>query len=251
MCMEISNSNISFLDYVNRDDFNHASYDPEQEFYNAIRLGDIPKTTIMLEPPLHLKKGMGILSKNNLQNIKYHFAITAALVARYCIEGGMEMAVAFRMSDYYITKADSMHSVENISKLHQTMCLDYCSHMKDIRRRESYSRPVIKCIDYIYDNLNKRITLKELAEFTEISEGHLSRLFKKETSQNISEFILNRKIETAKNLLVSSDYEIAQIAFILAFPSQSYFTEVFKKATGLTPNKYRNETKIASPFSID
>lgn len=247
--METNFSNISFFDYVIRDDFNHASYDPEQEFYTAIKLGDIAKTLEMLEPPLHLKEGMGRLSKNKLQNIKYHFVINAALIARYCIEGGMEMALAFRLSDYYIIKADNVTSIEEISKLNRAMSLDYCTHMKDIRRRETYSRPVIKCIDYIYDNLNKRITLKELSEYAEISEGHLSRLFKKETSQNISEFIMDRKIETAKNLLTSSDYDIAQIAFILAFPSQSYFTEVFKKSTGLTPNRYRSEIRIASPFS--
>lgn len=56
------------------------------------------------------KKGLGVLSDSPLQNLKYHFTITAAMLARYCIEGGMEVTEAYDLSDYYIHKADLMKS---------------------------------------------------------------------------------------------------------------------------------------------
>lgn len=55
----------------------------------------------------------------------------------------------------------------------------------------------------------------------------------------MSEYILNKKLETAKSMLASSDYSIAEISASLAFPSQSYFTNVLKKDCGMTPKEYR------------
>ena len=52
------------------------------------------------------KKGLGVLSKNNMQNLKYHFVITIALIARYCIDGGMDVSTSYALSDFYIQKAD-------------------------------------------------------------------------------------------------------------------------------------------------
>lgn len=247
--MEDSKRQLSVIEFIERNEITHASYDPEQEFYTAVRHGDLRKVEELCSVSLHEKVGLGELSKNPLQNIKYHFAITAALVARYCIDGGMEMAVAFSLSDFYINKADRMTNIQKISLLHKDMCLTYCQRMRELRRQENLSRQIVKAIDYIYDHLNTRITIKELADYVKLSEGHFSRLFKKELSQNVSDFIIERKIDTAKNMLVSSDYTLAEIAFTLAFPSQSYFTEVFKKRAGLTPREYRNKMQTASPFA--
>jgi YesN/AraC family two-component response regulator len=53
-------------------------------------------------------------------------------------------------------------------------------------------------------------------------------------------YIQKRKIETAQNMLKYSDYSPTQIASILAFPTKSYFIEVFKKYVGMTPKKYQD-----------
>ena len=74
---------------------------------------------------------------------------------------------------------------------------------------------------------------------TNLSAPYFSRLFKKETGYSVSGYIMNKKLETAKSMLASSDYSIAEISASLAFPSQSYFTNVLKKDCGLTPKEYR------------
>lgn len=61
----------------------------------------------------------------------------------------------------------------------------------------------------------------------------------KETGQSISSYICEQKINTARNMLLFSSYSSAEIAAILAFPSQSYFSGTFKKKTGMTPSDYR------------
>ena len=57
---------------------------------------------------------------------------------------------------------------------------------------------------------------------------------------SISDYIQSKKLETSQNMLRYSDYSISEIAAILAYPSHSYFTEVFRKETGLTPSQYRD-----------
>ena len=83
-----------------------------------------------------------------------------------------------------------------------------------------------------------RITLESLAGEVSLSPGYLSRLFKKEMGMSVSQYISMQKIETAKNMLRYSDYSPAQIASILGYPSQSYFTECFRKATSVTPKRF-------------
>ena len=105
--------------------------------------------------------------------------------------------------------------------------------------RDRSSLHIAVCLDYIYDHLHTHITAEQLAKLTGLNISYLSRLFKKETGQTISNYIRDKKIETAKNMLLYSDFSPSEIASILAFPSQSYFTEVFRKTTGVTPRKYQ------------
>ena len=91
---------------------NRAPYNPELEFYSIIQNGDIEQVKELCKAsPLKDKKGLGLLSEKPVNNIRYHFVITTALVARYCIEGGLDVATAYNLSDFYIKKSDTMKSV--------------------------------------------------------------------------------------------------------------------------------------------
>ena len=75
-----------YRDYITRnEDFRRAPYNPELEFYSAIKTGDITSLRKFLAQPLHEKEGMGKLSDDPLRNMKYHFTVTAALAARSCV----------------------------------------------------------------------------------------------------------------------------------------------------------------------
>lgn len=229
-----------YQEYVQREnEILHAPYDPEFRFYTAIKEGNEEIVKELCREPLKDKKGLGKLSDNPLQNLKYHFVITTALVARYCIEGGMELPQAYGLSDFYIQKADGMKRIEDVSALHQVMCLDYTKRMRQLIKNSICSKPIALCVDYIYDHLHQKITVPILAKQVGLSENYLSRLFKKEMKVSISQYILTKKIDTAKNMLAYSDYSISEISATLAFSSQSYFTEIFRKHTGMTPMQYR------------
>lgn len=231
-----------YKDFVQReDDFFRAPYNPEIEFYTSVKAGDVEKVRELCKDTLEDKPGLGKLSEDPLQNLKFHFVITTALVARYCIQGGMDLSTAYGLSDYFIQKADKCKRPQDISKLHPKMSIEYAKKMRDLRKNTICSPQIAQCIDYIYDHLHARITVNELANYVHLNASHLSRLFKKEVGTSISEYIRRQKMETAKNMLIYSDYRPAEIASILAFPSQSYFTEIFHKYTGLTPGEFKRE----------
>ena len=186
-------------------------------------------------------EGMGILSTNPLTNLKYHFVITVAMITRQCVAAGMELEQAYRLSDFYILKLDSCSTIEAVSQLHHNMALDFTGKMFLVKKGAAVSKPVVICMDFIYSHLNTRITVQTLSEYTGLSSSYLSRLFKKELGISISDYILEKKIEKSENLLKYSDYSLIDIANYLAFSSQSHFIQTFKKAVGLTPNKYRNQ----------
>ena len=72
-----------------------------------------------------------------------------------------------------------------------------------------------------------------------VTPSYLCSEFKKTTAKSIVDFIMEEKIETAKDLLIHSDHSLLEISTYLSFSSQNYFQTVFKKHMGITPNEYR------------
>lgn len=220
----------------------HRLLESEFAFYDAIANGNIEyvkndcNRNTFTNPA-----GMGKLSDKPLQNLRYHFVVTTAMITRYCVHAGMEQEKAYNLSDFYIYKMDACQTISEIAKLHDSMCLDYCKQMNILRSSQILSKPIVLCIDYIYSHIHYRITIKALADYLNLSESYLSKLFHKEMGLPISQYIIDLKIEKAKNLLQYSEYNIIDIANYLSFSSQSHFIQVFQKKTGLTPHKYRTK----------
>ena len=189
---------------------------------------------------IHLE-GTGVLSRNALTNIKYHFVVTAAMLTRYCIDGGLEPEQAYRLSDFYILKMDTCTTVRQIADLHHEMAKDFTGKMVLQKKSSILSKPVVQCVDYIYSHIKERITVAMLAEYTGLSESYLSRVFKQNLGISISDYIREKKIEKATHLLRYSDKSIIDIANYLSFSSQSHFIQTFENFTGMTPKKYRNK----------
>ena len=94
-------------------------------------------------------------------------------------------------------------------------------------------------VSFIDLNLHSKITLDELAEISGLSKDYLSQLFKKTTGLNITEYIMKKRLSSAKQLL-DRDVNISDTAYALGFCSESYFISCFKKEYGITPKEYIN-----------
>ena len=187
------------------------------------------------------REGVGVLSRNPVTNLKYHFVITTAMVTRLCRQHGMELEQAFRLSDFYIQKLDDIHTAERVQSLHDEMVIDFTEKMRRRIRSDTNSKHINACKEYIYSHIKERITIEDLAYEFGVSASYLSRLFKQETGVSVSGYIREQKIEVAKNLLRFSDYSMIDIANRLSFSSQSHFIQQFRESVGMTPKKYRDE----------
>ena len=224
------------------DEIEHREPTEEFLFYRAVSTGDIETVRKNCEQGRFMEgKGVGVLSRDPVVNLKYHFVITTAMITRLCRQAGMELEQAFRMSDFYIQKLDDIHTEEEVHRLHDEMVMDYTEKMRKYSRSDTNSRLINVCKEYIYSHIKERITIEDLADELGVSSGYLSRLFKKETGVSVSAYIRRQKIDMAKNLLRFSDYSMIEIANRLSFSSQSHFIQQFREVVGMTPKKYRDE----------
>ncbi len=231
---------LSHVEFLNREyNVSHLSYDREMEFFQNIRLGNLDVVRQLFKP-LDCEQ-MGRLSEDALRNLKYHLIITVALITRYCIEGGMEMETAYNLSDIYIQSIDKCYQEKEIHMLHRELVEDYAQRMQILHKETLYPKPIIICLDYIYDNLHTKIALDTLAETVGLSPSYLSRLFRREVGLTISEYIMKKRLETAENMLKYSDHSCIDISNYLCFSSESHFIQTFRKYTGYTPKAYRQK----------
>lgn len=92
---------------------------------------------------------------------------------------------------------------------------------------------------YIADHLNESITREQLAEHVHLNPAYLSRLFKKELGVSITDYILNERMKVAKELIHNSSIQISEIARSLGFNNFSYFTKMYRRVYGVTPQHSR------------
>jgi AraC family transcriptional regulator len=100
---------------------------------------------------------------------------------------------------------------------------------------------IAKAVEYITDNYRNKISLADLACETHYSPYHLLRLFKRHTGRTPFEFLLDLKIEKAKSLLQNTNYSISQICDTCGFSGLSYFSQAFRKKTGLSPTQFKSQ----------
>ena len=122
-----------------------------------------------------------------------------------------------------------------------------------ILRRYSTCQPIIKdyadglpkwklerVLSYIQTHLDQDISLTELAELIGMSSHYFACLFKQSIGLSPHQYLIDCRIKRAKQLLVRQELPIVEICQQVGYQSQSYFTKIFRKHTGITPKKFRD-----------
>lgn len=94
---------------------------------------------------------------------------------------------------------------------------------------------------YLDYNYAENITLDMLASLTHMNKYYLVHSFTKYTGISPINYLTNKRIQAATNLLTTTNYSIAEIASGVGFSSQSYFSQIFGKIMGISPNQYRKK----------
>lgn len=105
------------------------------------------------------------------------------------------------------------------------------------------NRECVQIKNYLDANYAEDISLDKLAAMTHMNKYYMAHAFTKYAGRSPISYLLERRVQEARSLLESTACSIAQISDMLGFSSQSYFAQVFKKATGKTPVQHRSEYK--------
>lgn len=221
----------------------HNPYDQEMREFGSIENGDL----IQLEKSLQedYDGTIGTLAKDSLRNLKNLGIVLVTLASRAAIRGGLSPEISFSLSDSYIQQIEECKDLALVVPLAHKAEFQYAEMVHEIKEKQKgilkkQKNPRInKCKDFIFSHLHDRITLEDLAAEADCNPNYLSQLFKECEGISISGYILQEKINRAKNLLIYSDYSYIEIATYLGFSSQSHLGTQFKKHTGYTLRQYR------------
>ena len=215
----------------------HNTLAIEQTIVNFIRRGD----TLGLQDwikDIPAVRG-GILSSDQIRQLKNTFIVTTALASRAAIRGGMDIDDAFTLSDAYIQKCELMNTMDQITNLQYHMIFDYTERVEKLRLVKTPSKFITDITNYIHHHLSEPISTEEMAKALFMNRSWMAVKFKQETNMTLTDFILKEKTEEAKRLLRYTDKPITAISAYLGFSSQSHFSRVFKKYANCLPNEYR------------
>lgn len=105
--------------------------------------------------------------------------------------------------------------------------------------QDIYSRHMERLEDYIEYHFMNEITLQDLCDVVYLTPQHLCRVFKKCKNMRPMEYLRNRRIEAAKELLRTTGFSISEIAYLCGFVESNYFCRIFKAQENITPGQYR------------
>lgn len=104
-----------------------------------------------------------------------------------------------------------------------------------------HANVIHQSVQYIGTHYAQRLTLEDMARRVYLSPAYFSRIFKEETGETFTAYLSRVRIERSLELLRRKELRLADIAQLVGFEDQSYFTRVFKKHTGVSPLRYRED----------
>ena len=148
---------------------------------------------------------------------------------------------------------DEILNKDNINMEEAIVCYDYFENIKEefiifldkyvLHHNENLIKPcrqeVIVTKKYVRENLEEDISVVKIASVLGMSESRFSHMFKDETGENFTEYVIGYKISIAIGLLRDTDMRIGEIGKKIGIDNQNYFSTQFKKKVGMSPAEYR------------
>ncbi len=216
----------------------HNPYSQARREQESIRSGNIEELKRCWGEKYHGK--IGSLADNPLRNVKNLAVAVITLSSRSAIEGGLNAEEVFSMTDFFIRRTERLSDPEAVVAAIHSAQLFFAEKVSSNKQPQSYNPTINKAKDYIFHHLHSKISTDEIAQYAGIHPNYLSALFHRVEGKTLTQYILDEKLAMCENMLKYSQYSIQEISAYFAFCSQSHFTSLFKKRTGLTPRQYRN-----------
>lgn len=215
-------------------------YEFENEMIRAVELGQVHREKQLLEA----FSGKLFEKRNSdpLQNSKNYCIIMNTLLRKAAQSGGVHPIYIDKMSSEFAQRIEFLTSMTEVASLMREMFTAYCRLVRKHSMKD-LSPTVQKAVLLIDSDLSADLSLSSLSKHLGLSSGYLCAIFKKETGKTVSEYIREKRIKYAAYLLSSTNLQVQTIALHCGIVDIQYFSKIFKKQIGMTPNEYRKSIK--------
>lgn len=143
-----------------------------------------------------------------------------------------------------LTLANELRREAALLQIMSVMMEEYKVRLpKEERYDYPYQIYVNQAEDYIRRNFKSNIKINDLASYIGIDRSYLTNIFKKVTQLSPQEYLINYRMEKAKNMLINTGKKIGEIAENTGYHDQLTFSKMFKKFVGMSPSEYREKNK--------
>lgn len=203
-----------------------------QDIANSVSVGDTGKVKKRLE---------GFL--NHLRNSNDENYIRKSIMELVIVIQGMLRESRFNLDeiislDSFYTKINKSRTINELSNIINNLAILLTEQInRDIK---SNNRLLVeKILEYIKKNYHNNISLNDLSRLVFMNPNYISRLIKQETGENYSEILTKIRIGKSKEFLKNIKYKTYEVAKMIGINDPRYFSQMFKRYTGLTPKEYR------------
>ncbi len=130
----------------------------------------------------------------------------------------------------------------NICLLHFLASIKYIDQFRQLKNTKVTDK-IDKAILFMRENIKKELSLKSIADKVGLSHSHFSFIFKQRTGRSPMDYFIKLKIQTACQYLDHTNMKVKTVAHEVGIEDQYYFSRIFKKTMGDSPQKYRKRLK--------
>ena len=212
-------------------------YNAENSLIDAVSQGLLHKAEMIFT---NIKPSKALESRiaDPLRNAKNFMIILNTLLRKAAEQGSVHPLYIDSVSSDFAKKIEALQTLDEADELFAYMVKKYC-RLVNKHSQKQYSLLIQKVITRIDADVTADLSLKTQSAFLEVNPSYLSGLFKKETGVTLTDYVNQKRIEKAKQLLTSTNMQIQTIALNCGILDVNYFTKIFKKYTKKTPNEYR------------
>ena len=215
------------------------NYASENKLIEAVSKGKLHQVTAVASAVFN--NGAEQRLADSLRDRKNYLIILKTLLRKAAEYGGVHPLHIHRLSSHFATQIENARTIKQSLALQEEMIRSFCQLVKK-HSLSKYSYYVGQTITLIQYDLTADLRLKTIAEKLNVNPSYLSSLFHREYGCTLTEFINKQRIDKGIALLRLTSKPVQEVAAECGIQDVNYFIKLFKKQTGFTPNRYREET---------
>ncbi|MCD8218283.1 MAG: helix-turn-helix transcriptional regulator [Clostridiales bacterium] len=171
----------------------------------------------------------GIYANSVLKHVEYAAVMQCVIYTNAAINGGVSARTAWAIREFFLRKIDKAVSINEYYSICYELLITCVEMVKELKVTPVKNIYVKKAKAIITSNLEKTVSVSQVAKQLGITSDYLCRVFKSNEGITVKQYLSEQRLKTAARLLQSTDYPVIEICQLCGFSSQGYFAKLFKK----------------------